>query len=65
MPNIKSRTRIRFSIFRALRTEGHTVQQAWKAADEAILFMEAGYRGMQAMDKLGYEKIRFWKPKVK
>ena len=44
-----SKIRIRFGFYRALRSEGLEVQQAWKAAGEAIEYADVMFQTMMNM----------------
>ena len=46
---IRSTIRIRFSLYRALRSEGLEVRQAWKAAGDAIKYANAMFQAMMNM----------------
>jgi len=52
---IRSTTRIRFSFYRALRSEGLGVKQAWKAAGDAVKYTDAMFQAMMSMP--GYDII--------
>lgn len=54
----RSKTRIRFGFYKALRAEGLTVRQAWKAAGEVIKYANAMLQAME--NSSGYDIMRLY-----